>query len=238
VPKTTTTRVPRFASLRDRRAANREQMVAGILDCAREIMRESGVASLNMQVLAKQVGIQAPSLYEYFEGKNAIFDALYAQGLSIFQDSVLPALEGAEDFASAVRTIYAAETKFLRDHPDLYQIVFNNALPAYQISDANIQKVRYGLDKGLAFLQKKIEQETFNLPVTSAQAALLVDLVLTGIATRLISIETTHTSDFRKRYEGLVDVIITLLSSYGTKRGKRANPAAKKNTASKGNRSG
>ena len=44
---------------------NREAAAQAILDAARAIMREEGVAALSMQELARRVDMRAPSLYNY-----------------------------------------------------------------------------------------------------------------------------------------------------------------------------
>jgi AcrR family transcriptional regulator len=59
-----------------RRAATRER----ILTAAWALARESGLGGFSLRELAARVGMQAPSLYEYFDGKDAIYDAMFAQG--------------------------------------------------------------------------------------------------------------------------------------------------------------
>src|SRR5207245_9654426 len=70
-------------SPQERRQRNREEMRAAILDAARAVMREEGVAALNLQEVARRVGVRAPSLYEYFPGKAAIYDALFRMGVRL-----------------------------------------------------------------------------------------------------------------------------------------------------------
>src|SRR5260221_12872424 len=58
------------------RDRNREEMKAAILDAARAVMRDEGVAPLNLQEVARRAGVRAPSLYDYFPGKMAIYHPL------------------------------------------------------------------------------------------------------------------------------------------------------------------
>jgi AcrR family transcriptional regulator len=46
------------------------------LEAAWQQVRAGGLASLSLRDLARSVGMQPPSLYSYFESKNAIFDAM------------------------------------------------------------------------------------------------------------------------------------------------------------------
>jgi AcrR family transcriptional regulator len=49
-----------------RRRRHREETIEAILSAARAVMRKEGVAGLNLQEVARRVGVRAPSLYEYF----------------------------------------------------------------------------------------------------------------------------------------------------------------------------
>src|SRR3954467_9944716 len=66
--------------MRDRRAERREATKAEILDAAWELVRAEGLAALSLRDLARKVGMQAPSLYSYFDSKHAIYDAMFLQG--------------------------------------------------------------------------------------------------------------------------------------------------------------
>ncbi len=74
----------RVLSPKERRQRNREEMMTAILDAARFVMREEGVAALNLHEVARRVGLRTPSLYEYFPGKMALYDALYRFGIRLY----------------------------------------------------------------------------------------------------------------------------------------------------------
>jgi AcrR family transcriptional regulator len=63
-----------------RRQATRELIVAAAWDLA----RETGLTGFTLRQLAERLGMRAPSLYEYFAGKDAIYDAMFAQGNRAF----------------------------------------------------------------------------------------------------------------------------------------------------------
>ncbi len=62
------------------REKNREYMLQKILDTARAIMRESGVAALSMHELARRLEIRPPSLYNYFSGLMDIYEGTFSKG--------------------------------------------------------------------------------------------------------------------------------------------------------------
>jgi len=65
--------------IRDRVTERRSATRREILDAAWEMARESGLSQITLRDLARQVGIQAPSLYSHFASKNDIYDAMFAQ---------------------------------------------------------------------------------------------------------------------------------------------------------------
>ncbi len=62
---------------RDRRHA---QTLTDIVDAAWVLCREHGLAGLSLRELATSVGLRAPSLYSYVDGKDAIYDRMFRQG--------------------------------------------------------------------------------------------------------------------------------------------------------------
>src|SRR6478752_5857273 len=61
-------------------AQRREERVAGIVATAWELARAHGIGGVSLHALAREVGIRQPSLYAYFDSKNALYDAMFADG--------------------------------------------------------------------------------------------------------------------------------------------------------------
>ena len=64
----------------DRRTRRRQETIEEILEVAIELMETEGVAALSLSAVARRLGMQPPSLYQYFPSKMAIFDALFQRG--------------------------------------------------------------------------------------------------------------------------------------------------------------
>jgi AcrR family transcriptional regulator len=62
------------------RARRRQATIDEVLAAARDLARENGLTSISMRELGARVGLHASSLYQYFPSKDAIYDALFAQG--------------------------------------------------------------------------------------------------------------------------------------------------------------
>ncbi|MGH3496240.1 MAG: TetR/AcrR family transcriptional regulator [Nocardioidaceae bacterium] len=69
-------------SNRDRQRERREATRTEILSAAWAIARDKGLADLTLRDVGARIGMRAPSLYSYFESKNAIYDAMFGQAWS------------------------------------------------------------------------------------------------------------------------------------------------------------
>ena len=76
---------------RDRRTERREAIRAEILEAAWQVAREKGLAGVTLREVATRVGMQPPSLYSHFASKNAIYDAMFAQAWSEYEQAYLAA---------------------------------------------------------------------------------------------------------------------------------------------------
>jgi len=78
--------------IRDRQSERQAATRTEILDAAWDIAREQGLACLTLRDVATRIGMRAPSLYSYFESKNAIHDAMFGQAWTDYL-AVLDAIE-------------------------------------------------------------------------------------------------------------------------------------------------
>lgn len=120
----------------DRRHVRRAQTIEQIVDVALEVMAEQGVAGLSLGEVARRIGIRPPSLYVYFDSKNALYDAVFARGWREI-DQVLAAVgEPHEATDLAAYTLQMAQT-FVRwtvEHPVYAQLMAWRPVPGYEPS--------------------------------------------------------------------------------------------------------
>ncbi len=117
---------------RDRRAERRSATRAEILQAARDLCATNGLASLSLRELAQQIGLKAPSLYSYFESKNAIYDALFAQGCQQLLDGRPEPIPG--DLLDGIRAIMGYFVEFCVADPVRYQLLFQRTIPGFEPS--------------------------------------------------------------------------------------------------------
>jgi AcrR family transcriptional regulator len=132
----------RGLSAQERRQRNREEMQEGILEVAREIMREQGVAALSMNEIARRVGITPPALYTYFSSKMALYDALYRMGIRLFVEADAELWQTTAPGWERIQGWFAKRLALAQAHPDLYHLVFDVPIPGFVPSPESLEVVR------------------------------------------------------------------------------------------------
>jgi AcrR family transcriptional regulator len=133
--------------IQDRRTERHEATKAEIVEAAWEIARAEGLAAVSLRDVAHRVRMRPPSLYGYFDSKNAIYDAMYAQGCQQFVDAG-PWDEMTGDALHDLGCIVHYFVRFCAVDPARYQLVFQRTIPgfepslgAFAISQAGLARV-------------------------------------------------------------------------------------------------
>ena len=118
---------------RDRRAERRESTRAEILETAWELCRAQGLAGLALRDVARKIGMRPPSLYWYFDSKQAIYDAMFAQGnRQLLERLTVP--QWPDDTRAMLRSVARVFVEFSAEDVERYQLLFQRTLPAFQPS--------------------------------------------------------------------------------------------------------
>ena len=168
-------------SPKERRERNREEMRNAILEAARQVMREEGVAALNLQEVARRVGIRAPSLYEYFPGKMALYDALFRMGVRLYVERSRRLTEGTDSFWERSRVGLENYMSFAQEYPELYQLVQERPVPGFVPSEESMAESRQLLTMSDEIVETGIERGSVVLGITIAQARDLFIAMMHGL---------------------------------------------------------
>ncbi|TAK63548.1 MAG: TetR/AcrR family transcriptional regulator [Dehalococcoidia bacterium] len=109
-----------------------------IMSTARAIMREDGVGALNLSEIARRMGMKTPSLYTYFDGKHALYDALFREGWRAYAARTRAL---AERHGATLGVLEAAIEDYMRfadENPDLYALMFERPVPGFVPSPESI----------------------------------------------------------------------------------------------------
>jgi AcrR family transcriptional regulator len=95
-----------------------------------EIVREVGLGGLSLRDLARRAGITTPTVYSYFESKNAIYDAMFKEAAESFAESKAEPIE-ADDPHAALVIDAKRFVDFCTSDVPRYQLLFQHALPGF-----------------------------------------------------------------------------------------------------------
>jgi AcrR family transcriptional regulator len=121
-----------------RRELKHQETIQAILDVSRQIMREEGAGALNLNEVARRLGLKTPSLYEYFPNKHAIYDALFRLGFQMFGERV-QAIRAKPTSLEMLRASIEIYMAFAQENPELYQICFERPVPHFVPSEESLK---------------------------------------------------------------------------------------------------
>lgn len=115
-----------------RRERYRQQTHAEIKDAARtQIAEAGGAGSLSLNALAKSLGMAGPSLYRYFDSRDALLTALLVDAFADLAESADRAVPAGAAPDEQLRAHVGAYRRWALDHPELYELLFGTPVPGY-----------------------------------------------------------------------------------------------------------
>jgi AcrR family transcriptional regulator len=118
---------------RDRQAERREATRVEILEAAWELSRVHGLAGFSLRDVARKIGMRPPSLYWYFDSKQAVYDAMFAQANQQLLD-LLERQEWPEDPRPLLRMGARVWLEFATEDVQRYQLLFQRSVPDFEPS--------------------------------------------------------------------------------------------------------
>jgi AcrR family transcriptional regulator len=108
-------------------------------------MREHGVAGLSLRDLGQKVGMRAQSLYSYFDSKDALYDALFADGFREYMDRRQRVAQTGDPRADLRATLRGYFDFCIEDHAR-YQLLFQRTIPGFEPSPESYAPSVEGLE--------------------------------------------------------------------------------------------
>lgn len=166
------------------RERRRTQTRDEILDAALAVMAEKGVAALNLTEVARRVGLRQPSLYQYFDSRTAVYDALFERGMKAHLAIMTAALAGAASGWSAVRAAMTATLRFATEHPPLAQLLFMRVVPGFVPSEhAYAPSLRVN-ELVRAAVAESVERGELHWSAATEQGVALLLTTVAGVASQ------------------------------------------------------
>jgi AcrR family transcriptional regulator len=200
------------------REARRSAARDSIIDAAWALVRDEGLAALSMRGLAKGAGITTPTVYAYFESKNAIYDAMFGRAATEFTERMSEPYrseEPREVLAEGVRRF----VEFCTSDIARYQLLFQRTIPGFEPSAEAFAPAVRALDLVRERLALSGVTEPYQVDMWTA--------LTTGLVDQQISNDPSG-----DRWARLIDEFVTMFLAHC-----RSTRRTKTRSATKGGRS-
>ena len=159
-------------------ATRRARAQREILDAAWAVMAREGVAALSVREVARSVGIRQQSLTYYYPTKQALLDALFADGFADLRQR-FDALPASTDPVEAVVDVAIAFVDHCVARPAAYHLMFQGTVPGFEPSQESHAVALTVLDE----LLERLAAAGVSKPADVA----LVRCVMSGVAAEQIA---------------------------------------------------
>lgn len=171
------------------RERHRLQTREEILDAALAVMAEHGVAALNLTEVARRVGLRQPSLYQYFDSRNAVFDALFERGMRIHAALFAAAVDRHGAGWEAVRASAWETVRFAAEHPELAELMFTRAVPGFTPSERAYAPSLRVAELMRAAITAAVERGELHAAAASESGIALLTVMIGGVGSQHLANE-------------------------------------------------
>jgi len=203
----------KLAQTTDWREGRRRSARNAIIRAAWALVSEEGLAGLSLRDLARRAGITTPTVYAYFESKNAIYDAMFGQGATEFADRMAQPIDS--DDPREILAGYARRfVEFCTSDPARYQLLFQRTLPGFEPSAESYAPAVRALAHAHELLALHGITEARHLDLWTA--------LITGLVDQQVSNDPGG-----DRWSGLVDESVTMFLSHCLPRPTAPTPSSR-----------
>jgi len=161
-------------STTDWRDARRQSAREAIVDAAWDLVHEEGLAALSLRDLARRAGITTPTVYAYFDSKDAIYDAMFGRAATEFADWVTEPLEA--DGLEEMLVLRARRfVEFCTIDVARYQLLFQRTIPNFEPSAETYAPAVRALEAAREWLVLNNITQPMHLDLWTALLSGLVD---------------------------------------------------------------
>jgi AcrR family transcriptional regulator len=113
-------------------------MEAALLSSATEILETEGPDGLSVRRIAAAAGVAPMGVYNHFESKFGIVEALFTQGFGRLS-AAMASINEIQDPQEALEEGFRRYRALALAHPMVYQIMFLRAVPGFEPSERAIE---------------------------------------------------------------------------------------------------
>lgn len=141
---------------RPKRDTQQADLQTAIKDTAWKQIAESGAPTLSLRAIARELGITAPAIYNYFPRRDDLVTALIIDAYLSFGDSQLAARDAvpANDLIGRLRAVGMAYRDWALTYPQRYLLIFGTPIPGYE---GPLEKILPSSARSLSALAEVVE---------------------------------------------------------------------------------
>ena len=109
----------------ERKPRSREQTRSGIVLTAKDIARREGWQAVSIRKIADAIEYSAPIVYEYFDSKDVLLDAIRNEGFRFLRDEYERIQKLYRDPEKRLYEISLIQWDFAFNHSEIYQVMYN-----------------------------------------------------------------------------------------------------------------
>lgn len=172
----------------ERREREREEVRRKILEAARELFTTLGYERVTMRAIAEAIEYSPTTIYNHFEDKNALVDALCDQDFG----RLLASLAGAElpaDPVERIRQLGRAYARFGLENPNHYRYMF---MTPFEQKAGQDHELSVSGERAFGLLRDAVREAVRSgqfLPMEPLAAAQVLWASLHGVVALLITYE-------------------------------------------------
>jgi AcrR family transcriptional regulator len=120
-------------SPRPRKTEQQSHLPQTIKETAWRQIAESGAAALSLRAIAREIGITAPAIYNYFPDRDALVTALIVEAFESLGNAQMQAIGSCapEDGPARLTALGLAYRQWAVTYPQRYQLIFGTPIPGY-----------------------------------------------------------------------------------------------------------
>ena len=217
----------------DRRQRRRLETIEEIVDVAVEVMTEHGVGGLSLGEVARRMGMRTPSLYVYFDSKNAVYDAVFARGWrSAYEATATQHLDVEETVREPAQLepyLLSVSQTFVRwtlEHPAYAQLMMWRPVPGWEPSAVAYAAAVDALEAAQSMFVRLRDLGLLRTDVPLEEVVQTWTVITTGVMTRQLANAPQESFEEGRVTATLPALVAMFVTHYGrrgrpTTRGKR-----------------
>jgi AcrR family transcriptional regulator len=128
-------------------------MESALLTAAGELLEKEGPDALSVRRIAAEAGVATMGVYNHFDSKAGIIEALFIQGFERLREAMV-GLADVEDPYQALREAGRRYRALALAHPMAYQLMFLRAIPDFEPSDHALEIAASAFDTLVAAVRR------------------------------------------------------------------------------------